>query len=266
MAWYRHLLHLVLAISLLFTFPARSADTILIVGDSQHPPFSYLDNGEPKGIYTDIMRMALDKMQPQDKVIIELYPWKRAIDMVRSGRAKAIFPPHYFPQKRPYLSLYSQPLMVEYASVFCNRATLADKGIALSDSLRWPDDLMQAKFVLSRGVKMGGDQFWHAVEQRQIDVTEVNGPRNAIKMIVNGRRDCHINDRVTVEWYLKERHHNNKDNVALAKIIAEEAGYLATSALWNSEQSQPFIDRFNQQISQMINNGSVQAIIDKYVH
>ncbi|WP_375749603.1 substrate-binding periplasmic protein [Vibrio sp. HN007] len=238
---------------------------VLIVGDSQHPPFSYIEDGENKGIYTEIVQQTLNRMN-HTAVSIELYPWKRSLAMVERGNAQAIFPPHYFPGKRPFLIDYSVPMMTEYASVFCNKRSLSQKGIELNGNQIWPEDFFDASFVLSRGVKMGGDAFWAGVENKTISAEEVNGPENALNMVLTGRKDCHINDKVTVQWYLSNVFTGERvEDVSLAAVIAEEAGYLAVGADWSDDQRSEFLEQFNQELNILINDGSVEEIIERYI-
>ncbi|MDG3085098.1 transporter substrate-binding domain-containing protein [Vibrio hannami] len=238
---------------------------ILIVGDSQHPPFSYLENGENKGIYTEIVQQTLSRMS-DSSAVIELYPWKRSLSMVERGEAQAIFPPHYFPEMRPYLIDYSAAMMTEYASVFCNADILEEKGVSSDKGSTWPSDYRQLSFALSRGVKMGGDEFWSAVETRTISAEEVNGPENALNMVLTGRKDCHINDKVTVLWYLKNVFSEDKvNNVVLSTVIAEEAGYLAVGSMWEEVERSAFLSEFNHHLNLLINDGTVEEIIHRYI-
>jgi|GEM_PF-3202977 len=190
--------------------------------------------------------------------------------MIKNGSAQAIFPPHYFPSKRPFINQYSVPLMTELSAVFCNETALKARGMNIDVNLLWPDSFMWAKFALSRGGKMGSKRFWQAITDKRIKANEVNGPKNAIEMMLRGRVDYHINDLVTVAWYLNSilSNHNPelKHKMKLVKIIAEEAGYLATSTGWEPAQSEEFMIRFNRQFLLMHNDGIVTDIIEKYAH
>ncbi|MDE1462493.1 substrate-binding periplasmic protein [Spartinivicinus poritis] len=247
--------------------PAKSKPFI-IVGDSLHPPFSYLDNGVPKGIYMEIIKQAFKRMGRED-ITIELMPWKRALHMVKSGKAEGIFPPHYFPAKRPFLGYYSVPIMQEISTVFCNAKNLMKIGINFKQLKTWPDDLKHARFVLSLGVLMGGDKFWQGVNSNAINATKVSGPEDAIRKITPGKLDCHINDRVTIQWYLKALK-NKYPSIAIEDImevfqIEVEAGYLALSAGFSNNDAKSFLEKFNSEIQSMKEEGVIQQIIDRNI-
>ncbi|WP_163831002.1 substrate-binding periplasmic protein [Spartinivicinus ruber] len=247
--------------------PAKNKPFI-IVGDSLHPPFSYLDNGVPKGIYVEIIMKAFKRMGRSD-IKIELMPWKRALYMVETGLAQGIFPPHYFLDQRPYLKYYSVPIMQEISTVFCNVKNLMRVGINFKQLKSWPDDLQSARFVLSLGVLMGGDKFWRSVNNNELNTTNVTGPEAAIRKLAPGKLDCHINDRVTIQWYLKalknEDHTIKLEDIKEVFQIEEEAGYLALSASLSNKEAGNFFDKFNQEIQYMKKNGIVKQIIERNI-
>ncbi|MCX4027166.1 transporter substrate-binding domain-containing protein [Endozoicomonas sp. SM1973] len=250
------------------TISSDQSKPFIVVGDSLHPPFSYLDNGVPKGIYTEIIKQAFKRIGRED-ITIELMPWKRALHMVKSGKAEGIFPPHYFPAKRPFLGYYSIPIMQEISTVFCNIKNLMKIGINFKQLKAWPDDLKHARFVLSLGVLMGGNKFWQGVNNNEINATKVSGPENAIRKLAPGRLDCHINDRVTIQWYLKALK-NKYPSIEIEDImeifkIEEEAGYLALSADFSNKDATSFLEKFNSEIQSMKEEGVIQQIIDRNI-
>ena len=55
---------------------AGTATPLVIYGDDDYPPYSYVENGQLKGIYTQIVREAVQAM-PQYAVQLRPVPWKR---------------------------------------------------------------------------------------------------------------------------------------------------------------------------------------------
>lgn len=262
---------------------------LVIAGDSNHPPYSYVEDGVNKGIYVDIITSALGEMEPYSYTI-KLFPWKRALSVAQSGRVQALFPPHYFPEKRPYLSHYSKPILKEYVSVYCHQDALSRKGIHLAQNsseqqiIQWPEQLFGANFAISRGVKMGGSDFWQAVDDGKIAIIETNGVKDAIRMMLAKRVDCHINDQVTVEWHLNhfsdryaaDSHASSlststshlQPNPELIKhylTVSTSAGYLAISDKWDSTQAEQFLDHFNKALDHLYQSGEVERIIKRYM-
>lgn len=60
---------ILLASVVLISGTSISQAKILIVGDSQHPPFSYIEDGSNKGIYTEIVYQTLDRMGDRKSVV-----------------------------------------------------------------------------------------------------------------------------------------------------------------------------------------------------
>ncbi|HWQ07951.1 MAG TPA: transporter substrate-binding domain-containing protein, partial [Holophaga sp.] len=68
---------------------ARPLPRKLAFAISDYPPFEYAENGVPKGMSVEITRMVFQKMGYD--ITIALYPWKRALHMVRTGEVDGIF-------------------------------------------------------------------------------------------------------------------------------------------------------------------------------
>lgn len=184
------IIRLIALIGSFLCLPVKAQD-LVIVGDAYHPPYAYLEDNHVKGIYADIIRETIALM-PDYTPKIELYPWKRALKRVQQNDAHALFPPYYFPDKRPYLSLYSDPILVEEAVVFCNKHAFAKQNLDIPIHSQWETELSVMRFVVSRGVQMGGDKFWQNVKKGVIKVIEVEGPKAALNMLARGRADCHM--------------------------------------------------------------------------
>ena len=99
---------------------AHAVTQVEIIADDNYPPFSYRKGFHSVGLYPQILNAVFAKM-PKYQVIIRPLPWRRGLAMMQEGTGFAIFPPYYFPDKRPYLSDYSPPLLEEQVTLFCSR-------------------------------------------------------------------------------------------------------------------------------------------------
>ena len=63
---------------------AEAPTPVVIYGDDDYPPYSYVENGQLKGIYTQIVREAVQAM-PQYAVQLRPVPWKRGLLMLQTG-------------------------------------------------------------------------------------------------------------------------------------------------------------------------------------
>ena len=236
--------------SALFLCKDAVSKELLIVGDSQHPPYSFLDNdNKQSGIYVETVKAVLES-QEQFDYRIELYPWSRALHMIKTGAADAIFPPHYFPEKRKYISQYSLPILEEKVKVYRRSQFLENVNLNKLSNKHWELNLSEAHFAISRGVRMGGNTFWELVDKGEISITETMGVSQALKMLLINRADCHINDSYTVKWYLNKLNllgqFKNTKNVVKVVDVSTSAGYLGISTHMNPLVSAEFLRVFNK--------------------
>ena len=119
------LMHAVLCLSVLAAACARAQapQPVVIYGDDDYPPYSSVEQGQLKGIYTEIVREALQAL-PQYQVQLRPVPWKRGVLMLQTGEAFALYPPYLWRDERPYMR-YSVPLLMEQMVVFCNQEVVA---------------------------------------------------------------------------------------------------------------------------------------------
>ena len=100
---------------------AATGQTVTILTDESYPPYSFVDNGQLKGIYIEIVNEAAKLLAPHYKVEIVAHPWKRALHEIKKGTVLAILPPYKHLEKRSYIWPYSVPLMKENIVAFCQK-------------------------------------------------------------------------------------------------------------------------------------------------
>ena len=246
---------------------ATAQSPYIITGDANHPPFSFIDEeGKPSGFYYEIVKAVLDRMKDEFQTDIQLEPWKRAVRSVETGQSLGLFPPHYFPDKRPFLSAYSDPIMAEQPVLYCDKSVMPPKGS------QWPEDYKHLTIGLSAGVKMGGDDFWTLKRNNAIQTIESAGVRENLKRLFRGRVDCHINDYLTIEWMAIQVAAEEEGETSLAdfgvatKVSPKEHGYLALSRDYPLDQAAKdrFLNRFNLHLSTLREEGVINTIIHRY--
>ena len=67
---------------LLISAPTLAKQEVLVYGDINYPPYSFEEDGKPKGIYVDILKAAFAHMPDYD-VTIKMIPWKRGLEYIR---------------------------------------------------------------------------------------------------------------------------------------------------------------------------------------
>ncbi|SON53024.1 substrate-binding periplasmic protein [Vibrio tapetis] len=182
------LLLLIVVVSI--SFGTLASQNVVIYGDDNYPPYSYIENGEPKGIYVDILRLVFSEMDDYT-VTIRMVPWKRGLRYIEQGKGFALFPPYYTEKRDPWM-LFSESILREEVVVFGKPNKLIGKR-------NWPEDFHGTVIGLNRGYNpysMGGHEFGEAVKSGHIVVEEATNGIINLNKLEKGRIDFYINDRL----------------------------------------------------------------------
>ncbi len=169
---------------------------VTVYCDDNYPPYSYLENGEVKGIYTEILKPAFSRMKAYD-VQVEAVPYKRGLYLLRTGKGFALYPPYFRPATRPYID-YSVKILGEILVVFLRRS-IADK----HRPTVWPGDFYGLTVGKNHGFEISRNQaYMDAVKAGKLRIEEAAGNRANILKLGMARIDAYVNDRISVLWEL----------------------------------------------------------------
>ncbi|RED54254.1 substrate-binding periplasmic protein [Aestuariispira insulae] len=253
---------------MLFIFAGHSASAepviVEFVAEENYRPYSYLEGGLPKGIYVRILTAAFAKMTDFD-VSFRMLPWKRAIALIESGDALAIIPPYYKPEERPFMKPYSEPILLEKVAVFCRASHLQQ------DKSAWPDDYFGLRIANNRGYLSPGPVFFDAVEQGNIELNEVTSAVHGLKMLIQGRVDCYINDAQAIRWELARLQSRGEYDPVQVRIIqgaiaSGEWGYVGFTDRDNGRfaYKDALVRQLNEVLRQMKADGQIDRIVERF--
>lgn len=169
---------------------------VTILCDAGYPPYSYAEDGEAKGIYADILRVAFDRM-PDYRVHIRPLPWARALEELAKGRAFAVYPPYKRTRERPWMD-YSRPILREKLVVFV-RANVARK---LPDK-PFPQSYVGLRIGQNSGfINIRDQDYQRMLGKGELHQVYAKDNRTSLAMLYRGRLDAYINDRRAVLWEL----------------------------------------------------------------
>ncbi|MDN3683072.1 transporter substrate-binding domain-containing protein [Vibrio tapetis subsp. quintayensis] len=234
------------------SFRVHAIQNVNIYGDDNYPPYSYSENGEPKGIYVDILREVFSDML-EFEVTIRMVPWKRGLRYIEQGKGFALFPPYYTEKRDPWM-LFSESILKEEVVVFGKSEKLISKN-------NWPEDFYGTVIGLNRGYNpysMGGHAFGEAVKAGKILTEEAtNGDANLNKL-AKGRIDFYINDRlIDISDYPSIQRGltaNTNDGYLGFTKITDDYPYLAN-----------FKAQFDQAILRLKRTDKIERIVQSYV-
>jgi polar amino acid transport system substrate-binding protein len=259
---------LALMASMTFAMPARAEDiAVTIYGDAGYPPYSYAEQGKPAGLYYEIVKVAVARMQGY-KVEIKPIPWKRGMAMLESGTAFALYPPYLNTKDEPFTWPYSLPLYEEHVVAFCRKDVVGKK-----KAMEWPKDFFGLRIGNNAGFIVGGVAFDQAVKEGKITLEEAQDNRaNLIKLGLK-RLDCYINDRQAILWTKQtlEREGAYDEGgkhaqLVEAAVIGVEQGFLGYTDRDKGKFAfkTDFARKFDTVIYQMKRQGEIERIAQKY--
>ncbi len=87
----------------------------------QYPPYEYEEDGEVKGIAVDIITEGFTRLGYE--VDITLYPWTRALNMVKNGDADGIFTAYKTEERLTFADYSNEILIQQSVSLFVTKGS-----------------------------------------------------------------------------------------------------------------------------------------------
>ncbi len=248
--------------------PARAAEiAVTIYADAGYPPYSWSRDGKPAGLYYEIVKAAVARMEGY-RVDIQPVPWKRGMSMLEQGSAFALFPPYFNTRDEPFTWPYSLPLYEEHVVAWCRKDVVARRS-----HMVWPIDFHGLRIGNNAGFIVGGADFDRAVKADKIVLEEArDNQANLIKLGL-GRIDCYINDRVSIQWTLAllkrdGLYQEGGKHAALveAAVIGVEQGFLGFTDRDKGRFpfKTDFVKKFDEVIYQMKRKGEIERIAEAF--
>jgi len=233
-------------------YGAKKAQVVTLFGDDSYPPYSYLVDGNPKGAYIDIIKAVFAKI-PEYKVEFKLYPWKRDVSMVKTGKAMAFFPPYFTQERTSWLS-YSEPIVDETIVVYAK-----DKKVLAKT--KWPEDFYGLNICMNDGFTVegtGGKKFKKAIDDKKIKLNHGRSNGVCLNQVLFKRSDFTINERLIDSSAYK--------GIKRGMTVKVNQGYLAFT---KKSAKFPHIDdvrkKFNAVLLKMKADGEVEKILKTYM-
>jgi len=226
--------------------------TLSLIQDGNFPPYMYVADGKPLGLYADIVR-ELDTRLPDIKVSLEAAPWNRAKYLVSSGRRAGLVGTYYRPRDRPYLTAYSIPIWTEETAVFCR------KGIAEPD-WSFPSDYAGLRFGNNEGFKSPGAAFFAMVDAGQISLEEASLPDN-LRKLENSRIDCYVQDVAVTEAEIAKAGYSNIERIT---VLTSEPVHIGFTGRSPSGPTDAFTQILDRELTRMWDDGTIESIAERY--
>ncbi|MFT5503998.1 MAG: polar amino acid transport system substrate-binding protein [Gammaproteobacteria bacterium] len=244
------------------------AETVEILVNDSHAPYTYKESDEAKGIYIEIMKRISSRISGYDMVFNPV-PWQRAKTEIQKGTAFSFVPPYYHGHDWPYVWPYSLAIMDESVVLVCRAEIMKSK------RPNWPSDYLGLIIGNNTGYDgFGGTSFRQLVQKKKISLKEVKTTRQNILMLIRGRTDCYMANRLSLAWEMKKlRDLGQIDDLAESAIteslvISSDAVYMGFTdrddGLFHFKRD--FHEKFNNELYKMTKSNEIQEIAEKYLN
>lgn len=213
------------------------------------PPFVYQEDSEIKGFNVDILQAIFKDTGYTPE--IRLYPWKRCLEMIKTGKADALFPLLKTADRAEYTD-FSDPFTSEDTALF----VLKDSGIKWTGSI---NDLKQYRFGRVRGYS-SGPAIDYLIETGELMLDEVNKTENNIRKLLGGRYQIMIEERHVAMFYLRKM--NRLKDVRLLAIVQKNMSHLGFS---KQRDRTDLIIKFNAGLKRITESGDYDRIVSGYI-
>ncbi|MDP3847497.1 MAG: transporter substrate-binding domain-containing protein [Pseudomonas sp.] len=239
---------------------------VSILCDEGYPPYSYGENGQALGLYSDILRAAFARM-PAYQVSIRPVPWKRGLLLLERGSAFALYPPYLRQQERPWMD-YSRAILEEKVVIFVNPTTTGGRALA---------DFPAAYAGLRIGQNAGfsvihNPLFQQMLEHGQLSLESGKDNRSNLLKFSLGRIDAYVNDRLSALWTWQQLLRSGEIKPHASAVLVEgptlsiEHGYLGFT---NRDQGKfgykaDFIRSLNAALVELEREGVIEQLSTGY--
>ncbi|MDL2354044.1 MAG: transporter substrate-binding domain-containing protein [Pseudomonadota bacterium] len=242
------------------TQAAQAAQRVLLYGDENYPPYSYIANQRFTGIDVDILRMAAAKLAPAYDIKLLPTPWKRGLAMLEAGAAFGLFPPG-LKRDRHYIDRYSTVILRESVVVFCNRAVMQ------SPRSHFPDDFAGLTIGINAGFLLS-DRLMQAANRGIVKLEPAKDNNANLRKLALHRIDCYASDRVAALYSARQLADELSAQERLPQVAAalsDENTYIGYSARNAPAYKADFIEKMDAVLNAMKANGDIDRIIERYL-
>ncbi|NDV24953.1 transporter substrate-binding domain-containing protein [Desulfovibrio sp. JC022] len=238
----RFLILVMVVAMVLVAFPTTGqANSLIVRGDFNYPPYEYLDNGIPSGFNVDIMQAVAEVMGLQIK--INLGPWSEVRRQLEEGKIDALTGMYYSPD-RARLVEFSTPHIIVSHAIFVRE----------DSSIRTLEDLAGKKILVQR------DDIMHDFASNNCPDTTlvlVESQVDALKLLASGQYDAALLGKLqNLFWVQKE----GISNIITVGPPIRPGKYCFATRKGNLKLR----DQLNEGLSIIKNSGKYDEIYEKW--
>lgn len=224
------------------------AKTYYFVGTSFPLILEKGQQGEVKGLGADIVREIAQRLGHEIK--IEIFPFKRALRMIETGRADAFIGP-YKSKAREKFMVYTQSYFYQDPMAFFVRE---------DDDFQWDgqlSSLLGKKIGLTRGWSYGTEFDQYKQRLNTFDIDNIDA---SFKMLLFKRIELFASHPRAANQVIDKLNIRGQVKMIMPPIIVNK-GYFGFSRKRNLGD---FIDQFDSEFNKMVISGEIQQMNKAY--
>lgn len=229
---------------------ALSAAEVTVSTLDNFAPFTYMEDGEFRGINIDIVEEAAKRAG--DSVEFQALPWKRVLRSVEVGEATGGMPAFQTAEREAYAHYTTVPVHESVYVVFVR----ADSDFEYNGI----ESLQGMTVGIDAGFKLG-DEFENA-KGKVFTVDEGKNTEINLKKLAGGRIDAFVSNHLTTLAVAKRLEMGGKFKVAETPVVPGRGAFLMFSK--NVEGGADRAAAFSKALESMREDGTIDAIVDKY--
>lgn len=235
---------------MLFSVSVYAEDVMKFGFSEGFPPYSWKQDGKVQGILIDIADEAIQR-QMGISVSHHIYPWKRAQNMVRQGGLDAHITNGFLREK--WAEHSSEVVILLENSIYVKAGSPKLEHIKKMKSL---EDLRPFRFI----DHLGSGWAKANLVDKGFNVYLANEQYTIYKMLAKGRADININVSHVANYHIK--------NLGIQDQIVELPAFTPGNpfhlVIGKKSPFTKILPEFDKVIRKMKEDGTLQAIIDKY--
>ena len=243
-----------IALSLAIVFVAHAnAETLNFAVQEDYLPFSSLDqSGKPVGIDVDIAS-EMGKRAGYE-VEFSVLPWKRVLSNVERGESDGAMGAFKRPEREIFAQYMSNPTRYAVFGAFSPQKKPYDySGL---DSLKGKKLEALIGFAVTPEIDA-------AVEAGELDVSRVRSVETAVKKIAAARVDVYMGNAYVTRYVASQLGVRDKIHESSTTLNEGEAVFSILSRAKLGTNLDTVTAKLNDALASMIDDGTVQKIIDK---
>ena len=236
-------------------FQAAWSAPLYLVSDENFPPYSYYEHGKAQGVDLDIVNEAARRAGVD--IIIELFPWKRALQMIETGQADGAFSLFRNKEREKFVHFSKNPVHVSKLAAFMSTDSMA--------IYKTINDLFGKTVFISAGFSISKD-FDQAVLDKNIKPTYVQSAKDGIERLLASDAGCFISNHVSVLYFANRLGVSKKIESIQTIINNKREAYLAISKIeLNYPDRKNKLDRLDVELGKMHKDGTINKLTSAYI-